>query len=91
MCDIDMESFHAYRQLCQNVKPDHVFNTYDDVEFLRQIGGWTRNRETGKEGLTVAGLLMFGKLRSILDFFPNYIWITKNDPVRLQNCGGWTE
>jgi len=42
-------------------------------EFLQDIGGWTKNREARKEGLTLAGLLMFGKLRSILDVLPNYV------------------
>ena len=73
MQDVDMPTFQAYRQRMATFVPDHVFNTYDDIEFLHQIGGWRRDRNTGEEGLTVAGLLMFGKLRSILDNIPNYI------------------
>jgi len=71
--DINEESFRIYRQQFSNRKPDHPFNEYDNHEFLRQIGGWTRDRQTGKEGLTLAGLLMFGKFRSIPDASPNYI------------------
>ena len=44
----------------------------DDVEFLRAIGGWKRDRETRREGLTKAGLLMFGSHRSIREVFPNF-------------------
>ena len=73
MPDIDMPTFLAYRQLFRTTNPDHVFNTSDDIEFLRQLGGWKVDRETGESGLTIAGLLMFGKLRSILDNVPNYI------------------
>ena len=71
--DLDNESFRIYRQQFSNRKPEHPFNECDDHEFLRQIGGWARDRQTGKEGLTLAGLLMFGKFRSILDAVPNYI------------------
>jgi predicted HTH transcriptional regulator len=71
--DLDRESFRIYRQQFSNRKPDHPFNECNDQEFLRQIGGWARDRQTGKEGLTLAGLLMFGKFRSILDAVPTYI------------------
>ena len=40
---------------------------------MRSIGAWRRDREKRIEGLTLAGLLMFGKLRSICDDCPNYI------------------
>ncbi len=71
--DLDTESFRVYRQQLTNRKPEHPFNECNEREFLRQIGGWARDRQTGKEGLTLAGLLMFGKFRSILDAVPTYI------------------
>ncbi|MDD1728079.1 MAG: AAA family ATPase, partial [Methanospirillum sp.] len=71
--DVEKESFRIYRQNFQNRKPEHPFNECDDREFMRQIGGWAKERSSGKEGLTLAGLLMFGKFRSILDAIPNYI------------------
>ncbi len=73
MQDIDIQTFQTYRQLFQTAHPDHVFNSCDDIDFLRQLGGWAVDRETGEAGLTIAGLLMFGKLRSIWDYLPNYI------------------
>jgi ATP-dependent DNA helicase RecG len=73
MDDIDSESLRAYRQNFSNRQPTHPFNNYDDIEFLRHIGGWIQNRNTEEQGLSLAGLLMFGKLRSILDAVPNYI------------------
>lgn len=95
--DIDNESFRIYRQQFSNRKLDHPFNECDDLEFLRQLGGWAKDRQTGKEGLTLAGLLMFGKFRSILDAVPNYIvdyqeregvetrWVD-----RVTNDGSWS-
>lgn len=71
--DINIDSFRVYRQNFSVRQPNHPFNEYNDIEFLRNIGGWKKDRDTGEEGLTLAGLLMFGRLRSILDAVPNYI------------------
>ena len=70
---IDQTTLKAYRNRFKSTKLDHPWIDQDDVEFLRSIGGWAWDRETRKEGLTLAGLLMFGKMRSILDAVPNYI------------------
>lgn len=72
MDDLDMETFTAYRTAFQHRKPNHVFALQPNQEFLQSIGGWARDRERGIEGLTVAGLLMFGRYRSIQEEFPNY-------------------
>ncbi|PJE78351.1 hypothetical protein CI610_02726 [invertebrate metagenome] len=78
--DLDMASFQAYRQMFQNHKPDHPFNEHDHTEFLRCIGGWKKDRKNGDEGLTLAGLLMFGQLPSILDAVPNYLLDSQERP-----------
>lgn len=70
--DIEKTSLTAYRQQFRSTKPDHPFLSQNDRDFLLSIGGWTRCRETGEEGLTMAGLLMFGKLRSIREALHNY-------------------
>jgi ATP-dependent DNA helicase RecG len=36
------------------------------------LGGLRKNRKTSEEGLTLAGLLMFGRERSLLDALPHY-------------------
>jgi len=71
--DISPETLSIYRTALKNTKPSHPWNDEPDQNFLRMIGGWGQNRQTGEQALTIAGLLMFGKLRSILDEFPNYI------------------
>lgn len=71
--DIDLDSFNAYRQLYMNLKPDHPWNQIEPVPFLKNIGAWRINRETGAGALTRAGLLMFGVLPSIQEAFPNYM------------------
>ena len=59
--DLNLPTLLAYRNAFKSVKPDHPWVDLDNQEFLRNIGGWTMNRETKREGLTLAGLLMFGK------------------------------
>jgi ATP-dependent DNA helicase RecG len=71
--DLCPETLRAYRQVFGNREPAHPWNTLDDQEFLRQIGGWRRDRETGVAGLTLAGLLMFGWMTSIQEELPNYM------------------
>jgi hypothetical protein len=44
----------------------------DDIECLRCLGGWIKDRHSGGEGLTIAGILMFGNLRPIWDAVPHY-------------------
>lgn len=71
--DLDAATVEAYRSVFASRSPSHPFLREKPVEFLRQIGAWRRNRETGEEGLTLAGLLMFGRLHAILEAVPNYI------------------
>jgi ATP-dependent DNA helicase RecG len=71
--DLDLATLRAYRNQFRATRPDHPWLDLGDREFLRCIGGWTRDRVSGSEGLTLAGLLMFGRLRSILDAVPHYV------------------
>ena len=47
-------------------------NEVDDKTFLRNLGGYIVNREEGKEGLSMAGLMMFGKGLPIRERFDNF-------------------
>ena len=70
--DLDRESLSAYRNLFRSVSPGHPFLAGDDRELLRQLGGWRSDRDNGTEGLTIAGLIMFGQQRAILDRLPYF-------------------
>ena len=72
LADLDVEALRAFRQRFSSRDPDHPWLAKNDKELLEQLGGWKRDRISKKEGLTVAGLLMFGRERSIQDAFPNY-------------------
>lgn len=70
--DIEPESLRVYRQLFGDAKPDHTFLELPDNEFLRAIRCIGKDRSTGKEWLTLAGLVMFGRGSSILDYLPSF-------------------
>ncbi|MFP3380015.1 putative DNA binding domain-containing protein, partial [Bacillus sp. SIMBA_069] len=70
--DLNLESVKSYRRRFASLKPDHPWNDLELNEFLYRIGAWGRNRETNQEGLTLAGLVMFGEERSIVDLLPQY-------------------
>lgn len=73
LADLDAQSFARYRQNFKSLKPDHVWNNEPDHEFLRLVGGWRHNRESREEGVTAAGMLMFGKLPEIQEHFPHFM------------------
>jgi ATP-dependent DNA helicase RecG len=72
LTDLDPETLKAFRQRFVSREPDHPWLGLDDKNLLIQLGGWQHDRITGKEGITLAGLLMFGRERSILDALPHY-------------------
>lgn len=80
MDDIDMESLRIYRQMLKDEKPGHPYLEQDDFAFLQSLRGWRRDRTTGKEGLTLAGLLMFGRWSSIQEAFPYYFLDYQEQP-----------
>lgn len=57
--DIDTTTLKNFRNEFENRNIGHIYNQLDDRDFLKQFGGYTIDRTTGREGLTLAGLLMF--------------------------------
>ncbi|MCG9624210.1 putative DNA binding domain-containing protein [Vibrio mediterranei] len=72
MEDLDSATLKKYRQHFQIRSPEHRFNDLDDRNFLIRIGAWKRDRNTNEEGLTLAGLLMFGQDIAIKDYISHY-------------------
>jgi len=70
LADLDSDALKAFRNRFGSRTPDHPFLALDDRALLEKMGGWRRDRKTGQEGLTLAGLLMFGRERSLLDALP---------------------
>lgn len=72
MRDIDLDTLHRYRTLFRFKNDGHVWNEIDDKTFLRNLGGCVVDRETGRETLTVAGLMMFGTGLAVRERFANF-------------------
>lgn len=51
----------------------------DDKSFLEKLGGYRKDRKTGVEGLTLAGLLMFGTGQAIRERFDNVFMDYRNE------------
>jgi ATP-dependent DNA helicase RecG len=70
--DLDRPSLQQYRQRFASHKPTHPWLSEDDRGLLVKLGGWRKDRATEQEGLTVAGLLMFGKEEALKEALPQY-------------------
>ena len=90
MDDIDQDTLRHYRTMFSSRNPDHVWNQHDDLTFLKDLGGYRKDRETGVEGLTMAGLLMFGKGLSIRERFSN-IMMDYRDESYVSEEMRWTD
>lgn len=71
--DIDLDSLKVYRNLLSANNPQHPYLACEPFELFKMVGGWRKDRETGKEGITLAGVLMFGKWDAIIAAAPNYM------------------
>ncbi len=99
MEDIDEESLRIYRQMLRDEKPGHPYLEQDDFSFLQSLRGWRRDRQSGEMGLTIGGLLMFGKWSAIQEAMPHYFLDYQERPEakaelrwvdRLVPDGTWT-
>ncbi len=73
--DLDGASISGFRNRFAASRPNHSWLALDDKQLLEQLGGWRKDRENGKEGITLAGLVMFGKHQAIITpgAAPNYM------------------
>ena len=79
MDDIDKETLRKYRQIFEIRNEGHVWNPLNDKSFLEQLGGYRKDRRTGVEGLTLAGLMMFGTGQAIREEFSNVFMDYRNE------------
>ena len=98
--DLDPRSLQQFRQLMGSLQPGHPWLAETDLELLRKLGAYRYDRPSRQEGLTLAGVLMFGKTEAIHDpecapqFFSDYQEVMTHDPDvrwtdRLYPDGTW--
>ena len=94
--DLDADTIVRYRNRFSSLKPAHIWNGLDTLEFLKKAGAVRKNEE-GVFCPTVAGLVMFGTEDVITQIFPDYFldYREKYDSNRwsdrvVSNLGEWS-
>jgi len=70
--DLSSETLKKARTRLSTVRPNHPWLALDDTAFLKKAGLISRDMETGQEGITLAGILLFGLEETILNILPFY-------------------
>jgi len=89
LSELNFETVSHYRERFARVKPSHPWNGLETKEFLYKIGAWGKLRDSSKEGLTLAGLLMFSEERIITEVLPQYFLEYREHADA--NGTGWTK
>ena len=89
--DIDLDSLHAYRNQFASYKSGHPWVGANDTEFLHLLGAWREDRETKENGLTLAGLLMFGQWPAIMTCAPLYFVDYQEQPDEPDTSVRWLD
>lgn len=71
--DLEKDTIAVYRNRFSAVKPDSPWLDLSTEDFLTRIGAIGKDRATGKFGIRIAGLLMFGRFDTIREVLPNYM------------------
>ena len=71
--DIDSETLQQYRNRFSARNFQHQWLELNTIEFLTKLCGWGTDRQTQKQGPTVAGILMFGTEDALRDLTKNYV------------------
>ena len=64
--------FAKVRSLIKSNNANHPWLTLDDKQLLQKAGLWKRDYQTGKEGYTLAAVLLLGKDEVIQQVVPHY-------------------
>ncbi len=80
--DFNAKLFPVIRNLIKSKKANHTWLTLTDEQLLQKAGLWKKDYSTGKEGYTLAAVLMLGKDELIRQILPHY---QIDALVRIQN------
>ena len=70
--ELEAELFIKVRKLARNQKANHPWISMDDIEILKSAGLYLRDPNTGKQGITLGGILIFGKEELIQAALPHH-------------------
>lgn len=72
LADLDGDSVQQYRNLFSAAYPNHPWLGESTQALLAKLRAWRRDRASGEEGITVAGLLMFGSHDALREALPQF-------------------
>ena len=97
--DINLETLGKFRNYMRGTALGKLWQHDDDETLLRHLQAYRTDRGTGECGVTLAGLLMFGKHDSIVELWPSfqldYFEYEENSDInarwidRVTNDGTW--
>ena len=80
--DFKLSLFDRVRILVRNQRPNHPWLELNDEDLMKSAGLYKKDMQTGKEGFTLAGVLLLGEEELILNVLPHH----KTDAIlRLDN------
>lgn len=88
--DLDEDTIKKYRNRFMSRQPDHVWNEYSNELFLEMLGAIKEDRRKNMKGVTVAGMLMFGKGVYIRDLFSK-INFDYREEIDLEHNQRWSD
>lgn len=77
--DVDMDTLHSYRNRFRYTNDGHIYNDFDDLEFLIKMGAYREDKRRNIKGLTRAGVLMFGKTETFNDLYHHVNFDYRNE------------
>lgn len=72
MDELEDELFTRVRKIVGNLRPDHPWASMDNMELLKSAGMYLKDQSTGQQGITLAGILIFGSELMIQTALPHY-------------------
>src|SRR6056297_2953606 len=72
MDELEDELFTRVRKTVGNLRPDHPWYSMDNIDLLKNAGMYLKDQSTGKQGITLAGILIFGSELMIQTALPHY-------------------
>ncbi|MDD2481473.1 MAG: putative DNA binding domain-containing protein, partial [Lutispora sp.] len=72
LSELKSDLFVKIRKLASNQKANHPWELMDDFELLKSAGLFLKDLQSGKEGITLGGVLIFGNDQLIHAALPHY-------------------
>ncbi|GAU77714.1 Fic family protein [Fusibacter sp. 3D3] len=72
MDELEDELFTRVRKTVKNLRPGHPWVSMDNIELLKSAGMYLKDQSTGEQGITLAGILIFGSELMIQTALPHY-------------------